>query len=114
MKSSSAFVAAGSFGQNPLPGLGSDWLTPTRTPYTDLRRHLSAARNVVFDERKPTIWRESGATVRPYRSTCSILVCVTVHMFRLRVCQLQHPRGAPVPATAVDSPTHHNKIPFVP
>src|SRR5215204_2010818 len=67
-----AFVAAGSFGQNPLPGLGSDRLAPTRTPDTDLLRNLSAARNVVFDNRKPTIWRESGARVGSYR----------VHMFR--------------------------------
>src|SRR6516162_3149022 len=59
---------------------------PTHTRATDLRYDLSAARSVVFDDEKATIWRESGARVRracfhifcPRIANASTLICALV------------------------------------
>src|SRR5262249_16217999 len=45
-------------------GPGQRPVGPTHTRATDLRYDLSAARSVVFDDGKATIWRESGANGR--------------------------------------------------
>src|SRR5262249_15514872 len=45
-------------------GLGQRPVGPTHTRATDLRYDLSAARSVVFDDGKATIWREAGAKGR--------------------------------------------------
>src|SRR5260221_13042419 len=48
-------------------GPGQRPVGPTHTRATDLRYDLSAARSVVFDDGKATIWREAGARGRPGR-----------------------------------------------
>src|SRR5580700_1758479 len=53
----------------------------TLTPATDELRNLSAARNVVPDDREPTIWRESRARVRAPKSTPSDSECTDVHTY---------------------------------
>src|SRR5262249_57533725 len=45
-------------------GPGQRPVGPTHTRATDLRYDLSAARSVVFDDGKATIWRGSGARGR--------------------------------------------------
>src|SRR5262249_53155523 len=53
-------------------GPGQRPVGPTHTRATDLRYDLSAARSVVFDDGKATIWRESGARVR---AACFHMFC---------------------------------------
>src|SRR5215475_5473839 len=62
-----AVAAAEKCRQNPAAGQGNHSVGPTCTPATDLLVNLSAARNVVSDDQKATIWRESGARVRTPR-----------------------------------------------
>src|SRR5256712_12144082 len=48
-------------------GPGQRPVGPTHTRATDLRYDLSAARSVVFDDGKATIWRAAGGRGRPAR-----------------------------------------------
>src|SRR5712691_4528927 len=65
--SSSAVATAEKSGQNPSTGLGNDRLARRILPLPIYASDLSAARNVVSDNRNATIWRESGARVRTPR-----------------------------------------------
>ena len=77
-------------------GPGQRPVGPTHTRATDLRYDLSAARSVVFDDGKATIWRESGARVRPacFHTFCprvpnaSTLICALVQC--VKVCGACH------------------------
>src|SRR6266567_8640560 len=64
------------------PQLGSA-LRPTRCllPATDELRNQSAARNVVPDDAKATIWRESRARVRMGASTLSDSESAGIHTY---------------------------------
>ena len=50
-------------------------MSRSRRTLPDKLRKLSAARDVVLDNQKATIWRESGARVGPTASTCSPQCC---------------------------------------
>src|SRR5260221_7850280 len=67
-------------------GPGQRPVGPTHTRATDLRYDLSAARSVVFDDGKATIWRGLGAQDRP----------AVVHTLRPRVAHAFTPFCAPV------------------
>src|SRR6516165_9925667 len=66
-------------------GPGQRPVGPTHTCATDLRYDLSAARSVVFDDGKATIWRESGARVRP---ACFHIFCPRVPNASTLICAL--------------------------
>src|SRR5262249_1389215 len=66
-------------------GPGQRPVGPTPTPATDLRYDLSAARSVVFDDGKATIWRESGATIPP---ACFHIFCPRLANASTLICAL--------------------------
>src|SRR3954470_11264794 len=112
MASNPSPVGAEKSGQSPTMGRGTDALPPTPAATTIYASDLSAARYVVPADRKATIWRESGARVRPSG----------VHMFIH--CRDLHPHlsawmpGRPARARRhpgapdhVDSQHRRNKIP---
>src|SRR5262249_52225348 len=66
-------------------GPGQRPVGPTHTCATDLRYDLSAARSVVFDDGKATIWRESGARVR---AACFHMFCPRLPNASTLICKL--------------------------
>src|SRR5262249_60808691 len=66
-------------------GGGKRAVGPRHTRATNLRYDLSAARSVVFDDGKATIWRESGARVR---AACFHMFCPRLPNASTLICKL--------------------------
>src|SRR5262249_57675038 len=97
-----------------LLGPGQRPVGPTHTRATDLRYDLSAARSVVFDDGKATIWREARAKTPTARlpSVLSLLTPASAPIFKH--VQSGHASGGwpRAPRSACErTPLTHNQTP---